>query len=102
MPAAEADAGFLLVWMIIWVGCAFIGSSITSRRTGNIASGFWIGFLLGPIGLLICLFIGSDDAKKGNLLATGQRKKCPMCAELVQPEALICKHCGHRFQEVAG
>jgi len=25
-------------------------------------------------------------------------KKCPMCAELVQPEARVCKHCSHNFE----
>jgi len=24
-------------------------------------------------------------------------KKCPMCAELVQTEARVCKHYGHKF-----
>lgn len=27
-----------------------------------------------------------------------QMKKCPMCAELVQPDAKVCKHCGHKFE----
>ncbi|MCW2521323.1 MAG: hypothetical protein JWR46_3942 [Mycobacterium sp.] len=25
------------------------------------------------------------------------KKKCPECAELVQRDALVCKHCSHRF-----
>lgn len=34
-------------------------------------------------------FIGSHtDSQVGSL------KKCPFCAELIQPDALLCKHCG--------
>lgn len=25
------------------------------------------------------------------------KKRCPQCAETVQPDARVCKHCGHRF-----
>jgi rRNA maturation endonuclease Nob1 len=27
-------------------------------------------------------------------------KRCSECAEAVQPEAKVCKHCGHRFGEL--
>ena len=27
-------------------------------------------------------------------------KKCSQCAELVQSEALVCKHCGHELVEM--
>lgn len=101
MPAQSADPAVFMLWAILLFFCGGMGGIITSNRTGNGSTGFWLGLLLGPLGVLISFFVGSEKAKQGNLLATGQRKKCPMCAELVQPEALICKHCGHKFQETA-
>lgn len=29
--------------------------------------------------------------------ASADEKMCPMCAETVKAKAIICKHCGHRF-----
>lgn len=88
-------------WLMFWAACGFVGSIITENRIGKTGIGFILGALFGPIGLLICLFVGSDEDKQKQKVAIRQRKKCPMCAELVQPQALICKHCGHRFDEVA-
>jgi hypothetical protein len=36
-------------------------------------------------------------ADAGEQLPQRLRKKCPECAELVQPDARVCKHCGFRF-----
>lgn len=86
----------LTLIFLLWLICGAISAGISDDRTGDKWTGFWLGFLLGPLGVLGCyLFVG-----KGTTMTPATKlKKCPMCAELVQPEALICKHCGHRFEE---
>jgi hypothetical protein len=45
----------------------------------------WIVLLIGAVLVLVAAAL--KDAPTGNL------RKCPFCAELVQPDATICKHC---------
>jgi len=54
-----------------------------------------LGFLLGPIGLLIALVMSTDhrEMEKRSLQA-GELRKCPTCAELVRIEASKCRFCG--------
>ena len=86
-------------FIVIWIVCGFVAAWIGNTRTGSGTAGFWLGLLLGPFGILIACFLGDEDDKARKLVADGQRKRCPMCAEVVQPQALICKHCGHEFSE---
>ena len=71
----------------IWVLCGIVAAMIGSNK-GAGGAGFLLGVLLGPFGILIALFM------------RGEQKTCPFCAEIVKPNAILCKHCGHSLEEI--
>lgn len=85
------------VLIIFWLICGGVAAMIASSKGGNGCLGFIVGALLGPLGIVAALFMGSEKAAADAKLQSGTMKKCPRCAELVQPDALVCKHCGHEF-----
>lgn len=67
--------------LMIWVVCILAGAAIGARK-GQPIGGAILGFVGGPIGVVIALVVGNDN------------KKCHRCAEFVKKDAAICKHCG--------
>ncbi len=67
---------FLLVWLLFAIATAAVGG-----RTNRAGTGFLLGLLLGPFGLIIML------------VSKGPRKECPFCREWVHPKAIVCPHC---------
>lgn len=74
-----------------------IPAAIAANK-GRSFFGWWIyGALLFIVAIIHVLIIKPDNKTlEARQLASGM-KKCPACAELVQGEALICKHCGREF-----
>jgi hypothetical protein len=72
-----------------------IGVAIGQRK-GRGFAGFIFGILLGPIGWVVVL-LGPDLKSEQE---STRLRKCPYCAELVQPDAKLCKHCGKNIEEV--
>lgn len=82
-----------MTFIVIWIASSILGVMIGSSK-GRSGAGFALGFLLGPLGVIITLFLKPDTAKvEEEALGSGGMRKCPFCAELVKTEALVCKHC---------
>jgi hypothetical protein len=67
--------------------CGGISAVVWQRRGGAPRDGFWYGFILGPIGILI-VALRTPSAEL-------QVNACPYCRERVHPEASVCPHCRH-------
>lgn len=71
-------------FVILWIICAFVGAALGSRK-GRGGTGFILGLLFGPIGILIVLVI------------RGNRRSCSACKELIHKAATRCPHCQYEI-----
>jgi hypothetical protein len=111
--------------LLIWILSAILGAAMLSRYN-KAGSGFLLGFLLGPVGLLFALVIRSgakaDEERKRHeedrsrpleeseallraaagtpLDASGSDTvECPRCAENIKSKAKICRFCQYEIPE---
>lgn len=78
--------------LLFWMGLgALIGLTAAQRKGFSTVGGAIGGALLGPLAFL--LFFVSGLVSRGEA-----KKKCPHCAEWVQKEAKVCKHCGRDIE----
>jgi len=98
------DDGMICLLVVFWIICAIAGGMMLSRFDKS-GTGFLLGGLFGPIGLIIAWTM-RDDAKTDHVATTRQHsqlavrpetvrdeRECPYCAELILLKARVCKHC---------
>lgn len=89
------------IFLVIWLLFGAAGGIILSQKGRSGCGGFALGFLLGPIGLIIALVMQKDHKElEGRSLSQGDMRKCPSCAELVRIEAKKCRFCGTELPEL--
>lgn len=68
-----------------WIVCAII-SAIIGATKGELLTGLFWGFILGPIGIVITIVRRGDAYDE-----------CPYCVEPVRKGAVKCPHCKSRI-----
>lgn len=79
------------VWFWIW---AIIAIGNIAQEKGYSKTGFVVFAIFLPIIALIVALVLQPSQAKENATVAAQMVKCPACAELIQPDAQKCKHCG--------
>ena len=76
---------FVLLSQAVLFG--LITMTVAKNKGREPISWFFIGFLLGPFGLIWAL-VASKDAQGVEQIQVrdGELKKCPFCAELIKPK----------------
>ena len=83
----------ILVGLFLWVLFGVFSAMIASTKGRSAGGWFFMGLIFGPFGLLVALLPATEKS--------GATRKCPDCAEVVKAEAMVCKHCGKKFDIAA-
>lgn len=93
--------------VVTWLLCGVIAGGVWESKGGNYAAGFWLGAILGVLGLFYVAFANpmASAPSAGRALETTaaprvtKLKTCPRCAEDVRAAAVVCRFCGHEFEQ---
>jgi hypothetical protein len=83
------------MWLLFWILCGACAVAIARARGRRTLGWGLLGFLLGPIGVVLAYMMPVDtSAIELDQLASGEGRRCPRCAEVVRADAQVCRFCG--------
>ena len=89
----------MLVYFLIGLLAACIVGAVAGSRGRSGFGWFLYGLLLWPLALIHVLVLPKRaEVLERRQLALGEARKCPHCAEIVRPEARVCRFCGRDLE----
>ena len=85
-----------LVVVVAYMGALFsgyAGMTVWARKGGRPGGGFFVGGLLGALGVLILVLAKPRQSEIDSVTRSQGLIPCPHCAELIKHQARVCRHC---------
>lgn len=83
-----------MVYFALWFAFSIAVGMVATQRGRGSGNWFLVSVILSPLLGFIFLIASPNLSKTTSTPDTADLVKCPACAELVRPEASVCKHCG--------
>jgi len=90
---------FLAIWLLLALPLSILVGFAGRRKGGSFLAAFVVSLLLSPLigALVVALHSPRTEVLEARAIKKGKARRCPECKELIQPDARICKHCGHKL-----
>jgi hypothetical protein len=102
VPTQEVSQGWGLLGFLLLIGIVvlFFAPTMIASRKGKSSFGFFVySLFLWPIALIHALVMEpSQKSAEEHGVASGELRRCPSCAELIQVGAIRCRYCGLDLQ----
>lgn len=93
----------LVAGLFVWGLCGILAGAIASSRGAGGCFGAILGFLLGPIGVIIACVLPSNRAVPVVIqnagpavppsVESGNQQTCPHCRSYIPAAATVCRYC---------
>ena len=85
---------------LVWLFSIILTPIIASSKGKSSVGFFLFAVIFGPLALVWVLVAPADEeGVEKNKLMSNDAKKCPYCAELIKPEAKLCRFCGKTLRK---
>jgi hypothetical protein len=90
------------IFLIQGLLVGYIGMTLWKSKGGDPSGAFVLGAILGILGVIILAIARPGQRERSRAARSQGLIRCPSCAELIEPEARVCRHCGRDVAAAPG